>query len=230
SPAKSAIENRSRQQRWHTPCNHRPAVQVPPVVNGDALVSLDHHGRVLLVNRAFERIVEQPLAEIRGRTLCDICPPEIAQVFADAGGCPPTERHAGACHVYFPRTSEQTPRRPISVLVVDDEAAITTLFDAALSRSGFYVMAVHDATRAIPIAVELPIDVALIDLVMPDQEGIETIQAIHAARPQLKIVAMSGAFGGGLLPAARALGACAVLPKPVLPRELVAVVETAIAH
>lgn len=55
----------------------------------------------------------------------------------------------------------------------------------------------------------------LIDLVMPEQEGIETIKAIRAEYPDAKVIAMSGAFGGDYLRIAGYLGAHGTLAKPL---------------
>jgi len=63
------------------------------------------------------------------------------------------------------------------------------------------------------------------DLVMPGQEGLETIPQIKAAFPAVKIVAMSGAFRGAFLAAARALGADEAITKPIAPEALVALVH-----
>jgi DNA-binding NarL/FixJ family response regulator len=60
-----------------------------------------------------------------------------------------------------------------------------------------------------------PVDLVITDLVMPEQEGIETIRALRKEAPGVRIVAMSGAFGGQYLKTAQLLGADAVLAKPV---------------
>ena len=49
---------------------------------------------------------------------------------------------------------------------------------------------------------------------MPEAEGIETLQSLRFNRPELKILVISGAFGGSFLRCARALGAHAALKKP----------------
>ena len=59
------------------------------------------------------------------------------------------------------------------------------------------------------------IDIVITDLVMPEEEGIETIIAIKKAHPTVKIVAMSGAFGCEMLAGAQLLGAQATLAKPL---------------
>ena len=42
------------------------------------------------------------------------------------------------------------------------------------------------------------VDMVITDLVMPEHEGIETIQALRQEHPKVKIIAISGAFGGYL--------------------------------
>jgi CheY-like chemotaxis protein len=59
------------------------------------------------------------------------------------------------------------------------------------------------------------VDLLITDLVMPEQEGIEVIQALRRDAPGVGIIAISGAFGGQFLKVAQALGADAVLSKPV---------------
>jgi len=69
------------------------------------------------------------------------------------------------------------------------------------------------------------VDAVVTDLVMPEQEGIETIQALRRELPNVGIIAISGAFGGRFLRIAQELGADAVLSKPLSAGLLVAKVE-----
>jgi CheY-like chemotaxis protein len=111
------------------------------------------------------------------------------------------------------------------VLVVDDDPAILRLFSRFLSSSGFEVETAANGKVAMDlVSRRSDIDVVICDLVMPEQEGMETIIELRKSRPELRIIAASGAFGGGLLSAARALGANATLPKPVSQEELIATV------
>jgi DNA-binding NarL/FixJ family response regulator len=59
------------------------------------------------------------------------------------------------------------------------------------------------------------VDLMITDIVMPEQEGIETIQALRREVPGVGIIAISGAFHGQFLEVAQMLGAAAVLNKPV---------------
>jgi len=68
-------------------------------------------------------------------------------------------------------------------------------------------------------------DLVLMDLAMPEQEGIETIAELRRVLPRLPIVAMSGAFGGEYLKVARLLGAVDALVKPFNSGEVFDVVK-----
>lgn len=103
------------------------------------------------------------------------------------------------------------------ILVVDDEEAIRVFFSGVLSEAGYRVVQAADGEEALEKVCENKLDLVLTDLVMPEREGMETIDLLRRSYPELKIVAVSGAFGGGFLPTARALGARAVLAKPVSP-------------
>ena len=72
--------------------------------------------------------------------------------------------------------------------------------------------------------VDVPL-LILTDLVMPEQEGIETIRQLSREHPKLKIIAVSGAFGGQYLKTAGYIGACATLSKPVSPETLLSAIR-----
>jgi CheY-like chemotaxis protein len=74
-----------------------------------------------------------------------------------------------------------------------------------------------DGKQALRQALAGGVDLVITDLVMPEQEGIETIRALRRGLPGVGIIAISGAFGGQFLKTARMLGADAVLNKPVSP-------------
>ena len=68
----------------------------------------------------------------------------------------------------------------------------------------------------------MAIDLVITDLVMPEQEGLETLQRLRAERPELPVIVISGAFGGSFLKTARRFGATATLPKPIDPEDAAA--------
>jgi PAS domain S-box-containing protein len=112
------------------------------------------------------------------------------------------------------------PSTPRSILVVDDEEGVRTLLQEVLGER-YRVLVAGDGREALEtISVEPDLDLVITDLVMPNVEGIETIQAIRKMSPGMKIIAMSGALGGHFLKSAKALGADATLVKPIRPDRL----------
>ena len=104
---------------------------------------------------------------------------------------------------------------PKRILIADDEAPIRTLLRDYLESLGY---AVAEACNGLDVLDQLMIfkpELLILDLVMPEQEGIETIRQVRAKHKDVKIIAVSGAFAGQFLRTAKLLGANAVLPKPL---------------
>ena len=106
------------------------------------------------------------------------------------------------------------------VLIVDDEEAIRSLLTEFLTELGFETAHACNGLDALDQVKTFNPDLLIIDLVMPEQEGIETIRALRTTHKDLRIVAVSGAFAGQFLRTAELLGANAVLPKPLDLQEL----------
>lgn len=101
------------------------------------------------------------------------------------------------------------------ILIVDDDAAVRSVLQAILSQAGYEVDLAGNGKEAIRKLAESPFDLMITDLVMPEQEGIETIKQLRRDHPQVKVIAMSGAFGGEYLQIAGFLGANRTLTKPI---------------
>jgi CheY-like chemotaxis protein len=104
----------------------------------------------------------------------------------------------------------------VGILVVDDDAEVRKVLVKLLVRRGYPVTEATNGKEALSILrSQKEIGVMVTDLVMPEFEGFETIKACREVRPDLKILAISGAFGGELLTMALRLGADTTLPKPI---------------
>lgn len=101
------------------------------------------------------------------------------------------------------------------ILVVDDDAGIRDVLRTMLESGGYSVGVASNGLEATRVMATESYDVILTDLVMPEQEGIETIKVIRRDYPDTKIIAMSGAFGGDYLRIAGFLGAHKTLSKPI---------------
>lgn len=103
----------------------------------------------------------------------------------------------------------------IRILVVDDESLIREILRQALNMEGYEVVTAANGKEAMKLFNAEKFDLVITDLMMPEKEGIETIQEMKLLAPDLKIIAMSGRQGiGNFLNVAKYLGASAILAKP----------------
>jgi two-component system, cell cycle sensor histidine kinase and response regulator CckA len=121
------------------------------------------------------------------------------------------------------------PRPAATILVVDDEPGVRKLLRNVLTGASYQVLEADNGREAERQAENSEIDLVIMDLAMPVQDGIETIRTLRRLRPRLKIIAMSGVFAGPLLRAAEILGAQASLAKPIRPDELLEAVGRVMA-
>jgi len=115
------------------------------------------------------------------------------------------------------------------VLVVDDETEVRQYFSTLLKEAGYDVVEASDGSEAVAAMRASAADLILLDLVMPEQEGLETIQLLRAEFPAAKIVAISGKFEGKFLSVARHLGAHIAMAKPVEADKLLAAIRELLA-
>lgn len=78
------------------------------------------------------------------------------------------------------------------ILVVDDEPDILKLCDRILSTKGYNVYTASSGTRAIEIARETPLDVVLLDIKMPDGDGITIFSKIKRYQPEVAGIVITG--------------------------------------
>jgi CheY-like chemotaxis protein len=123
-----------------------------------------------------------------------------------------------------------TPRPRI--LVIDDEAAIRYTVQLLLEDSGFTVEVASNGREGVAAFRANPPDLVLTDILMPEQEGIETIMQIRREFPKTKIIAMSGGGRMGntdFLTIAKGLGADATIAKPFETEDLIDLVQRLLA-
>jgi CheY-like chemotaxis protein len=114
------------------------------------------------------------------------------------------------------------------ILVVDDDTNFRQMLCQTLERAGYRVVEAEDGNVAIRACeTEVP-GLVITDIIMPEKEGLETIQEIRAKYPEVHIIAMSG--GGRIspdsyLPLAKGLGAVKTLQKPFRREEVIKAVQ-----
>ncbi|MPY89326.1 MAG: response regulator [Luteitalea sp.] len=120
--------------------------------------------------------------------------------------------------------AEATNYRP-RVLAIDDEPDITAWMQAALETNGYDVLTANDAGSAERIHDTWHPDFVLLDLLLPDGNGLELLNRFHEASPQSKVIVVSGC--GSVRKAVQAMegGASTFLEKPVEADTLLAAVK-----
>jgi CheY-like chemotaxis protein len=103
------------------------------------------------------------------------------------------------------------------ILLVDDDENFRTMLRITLQRLGHQITEATDGSMAIKLHAQNNYDAVMMDLIMPDKEGMETIVEMRKDHPDTKIIAMSG--GGrmnakDILTMAKAVGADQILAKP----------------
>jgi len=120
-----------------------------------------------------------------------------------------------------------------SVLVIDDDPVMCRIMRRLLEQDGFSVATAEDAQSGLELFAELDPDLVIVDILMPEKEGIATILDLRAAKPDARILAMTGGGGnfvaGEVLRIAELIGADNSLKKPFEPAELLATVRRSLA-
>jgi DNA-binding response OmpR family regulator len=114
------------------------------------------------------------------------------------------------------------------ICVVDDDEFVLAEIVHDLQAMGFETLAVRDSRQAPQLLAEHPVDAVVVDIVMPDKDGVELIAEVRRGWPELRIIAISGDGRIGpktYLRIARHVGANACLAKPVNPEALAAAIE-----
>jgi DNA-binding NtrC family response regulator len=104
-----------------------------------------------------------------------------------------------------------------SILLIDDDDGLRRMLAQMLTRAGYEVTEAVNGRDGLWKLRQKKADLVVTDLIMPDQEGLETIMALKQEFPGIKVIAMSGGArmsGHDFLPAALGLGAAATLKKP----------------
>ncbi|WP_449456627.1 response regulator, partial [Streptococcus suis] len=111
------------------------------------------------------------------------------------------------------------------VLLVDDEEPILRLLDYHLAKEGFVTEMVTDGRTALALAEREPYDFIVLDIMLPQLDGIEVCKRLRAKgskTPIMMVSAKSDEFDKVL---ALELGADDYVTKPFSPRELLARVK-----
>jgi two-component system, NtrC family, nitrogen regulation response regulator NtrX len=117
-----------------------------------------------------------------------------------------------------------------TVLIVDDEPSIVQSLNGILSDEGFEVLSVDGGRSALEIIRETIPDIVLLDVWMPDIDGIETLKGIKELYPSLQVIMISG--HGTIETAVKAtkLGAYDFIEKPLSLEKVLLTIQKALNY
>jgi two-component system KDP operon response regulator KdpE len=123
--------------------------------------------------------------------------------------------------------AQATSGKPSRVLVVDDEPQIVRALKVVLREAGFEAVAAETAAQALDLAAVRPPDAAIIDLVLPDGDGVEVTRSLREWS-QMPILVLSAVGEEEQKVRALEAGADDYITKPFGTRELVARLNAAL--
>ncbi len=100
------------------------------------------------------------------------------------------------------------------VMIVDDEYWVRIMLQEVLTNSGFIVFAASNHVEAIKIVKNDKPDIAILDVNLPDMDGISLLSKIQEIKSDIKAVFISGYSDTGCVETAKARGALGFFIKP----------------
>lgn len=82
--------------------------------------------------------------------------------------------------------------RPTTVLVVDDEPDIRTLLTTLLAMEGYAALSASDHEQALALFNANEVDLVIVDLLMPGQNGVTLLKQFKQRRPEVRSIIYSG--------------------------------------
>ncbi|MBN2010627.1 response regulator [candidate division KSB1 bacterium] len=114
------------------------------------------------------------------------------------------------------------------ILVIDDIDEARNTVCKILTRNGFDVVEAYNGKEAIKLVKNNMPDLVITDILMPEMEGLETIQELMKLNRKLPIVAITGSTDSPYLQVALKLGATKGLYKPFNQADLLSAVNSAL--
>ena len=115
-----------------------------------------------------------------------------------------------------------------NVLIIDDNPMLRSTLKEILEFNDFAVAIAADGNQAMEEFQKNQPDLIIVDILMPEKDGIETIIALKKLEPSVKIIAMSGGGNAGFasfLHMAKLLGANDTIEKPFTTQRLLEIIN-----
>jgi CheY-like chemotaxis protein len=100
------------------------------------------------------------------------------------------------------------------ILVVDDEPEVRLVLNEFLTGLGYVVTLADSGLAALEVLEEAAPNVVLLDVTMPEMDGVETLKRILSIQPALPVIMVTANADIGITSKLLALGAADYIPKP----------------
>jgi YesN/AraC family two-component response regulator len=104
------------------------------------------------------------------------------------------------------------------ILVIDDEPLVRRLLRRILEAAGYQVSEAENGRRGVELFRENPADLIILDIIMPEQDGLQTMMSLRQEFPDVKVIGISGgdfSSPDGYLQMADMIGAQRTFSKPI---------------
>lgn len=115
-----------------------------------------------------------------------------------------------------------------TLLITDDDPVFRETLRDVLEPEGFQTFLAEDGLEAFEIVRAERVHLLLLDMHMPQLDGVETIRRVHEIRPELPCILLSAALDEMIIKAAREVYAFSVLAKPCSRQQITSVVRSAL--
>ena len=79
-----------------------------------------------------------------------------------------------------------------SILIIDDDDSLRDALRRTLHKEGYTISEACEGRQGLKELEHSPVDLILLDMFMPDKDGLETIGELRRTYPKIRIIAMSG--------------------------------------
>ena len=120
-----------------------------------------------------------------------------------------------------------------TVLIVDDDPTQRRLLQAVIEKSGFSTLQADNGDSALDMALGADareIHVMMLDLVMPGRDGMETLEELHAKRPDLPVIVLTGKGSIDTVVKAMQMGARDFVVKPASPERIIVSIRNCLLY
>ncbi len=111
--------------------------------------------------------------------------------------------------------SEKSGKGPLKILIVDDEASIRDILQELLQYEGYSIKTADSGITALSVIEEFKPHVVLLDIRMPDMDGIQCLRQIKENHPSTEVLMISGFAYGETAKKSLELGAYDYMDKPI---------------